>query len=68
MRKAVRIHLECAPASRLRTAAPVGFGVHGCVEERPEDYIITAPFLLGQVVRRLASRHPNLKLTRMNSR
>ena len=26
-------------------------------------YFITAPFLLGQVVRRLASRHPNLKLT-----
>ena len=26
-------------------------------------YFITAPFLLGQVVRRVASRHPNLKLT-----
>ena len=26
-------------------------------------YFITAPFLLGQVVRRLASGHPNLKLT-----
>ena len=26
-------------------------------------YFITAPFLLGQVVRRLATRHPNLKLT-----
>ena len=26
-------------------------------------YFITAPFLLGQVVRSLASRHPNLKLT-----
>ena len=26
-------------------------------------YFITAPFLLGQVVGRLASRHPNLKLT-----
>jgi len=26
-------------------------------------YFITAPFLLGRVVRRLASRHPNLKLT-----
>ena len=26
-------------------------------------YFITAPFLLGQVVRRLASRHPGLKLT-----
>ena len=26
-------------------------------------YFITAPFLLGQVVRRLASRHPMLKLT-----
>lgn len=26
-------------------------------------YFITAPFLLGQVVRRLASRHPKLKLT-----
>ena len=25
-------------------------------------YFITAPFLLGQVVRRLSSRHPNLKL------
>ena len=26
-------------------------------------YFITAPFLLGQVVRRLASKHPSLKLT-----
>ena len=26
-------------------------------------YFITAPFLLGQVVQRLASKHPNLKLT-----
>ena len=38
MRKAVRIHPDRAPAFRLRTAAPVGFGVPGCVEERPENF------------------------------
>ena len=40
-----------------------GLGQHLTGELHVGCYFITAPFLLGQVVRCLASRHPGLKLT-----